>query len=272
MRELALALVVLVLWGGASFAEEPISIRAVYTRDPVPIRPEDPGWQKAPPTQLALLAQLILPPHGGGSTSTVEVRAIHDGEWLALRLEWADQTADRTVGVDTFRDAVAAGFPTRQSEILPTPFMGDAQNSLNIWQWTADFDANVEGRGGFAERYPHTEGVWYFPQDYSVQRQVRAWRGTEPVIEFVASGFGTLTRKEGQNVRGLSQYKEGSWSVVLRRQLSTGNPGDTHFRAAEATHLVVAIWNGSSKEVNGTKSVTMTWTPFRLDATTLATR
>ncbi len=272
MRKLAITLALLIGWCGSVEAQETASIRAVYSPDPVPIRPSDAAWKGAAPTTVSLLGQLMIPPVGGGSVPSVEIRAMHDGQWLALRLQWADATADRKVGVDTFRDAVAVGFPTRKSERLPSPFMGDVSQTLNIWQWTADFDANVEGRGGFAEAYPHTEGVWYFVQDYGVQRQVREWRGTEPVIELVASGWGTLERKGSQNVRGLSQHKNKSWQVVLRRQLSTGNPEDTLFRAGEGTHLIVAIWNGSKREVNGKKSVTMQWTPLVLDATLVAER
>ncbi len=103
----------------------------------------------------------------------------------------------------------ATRFPTRQSERIPSPFMGDAEAPINIWQWTADFDANARGYGGFADNYPHTEGVWYFPQDYDATREVRAWRGTEPVIELVATGWGTLERKVTQNILGVSKYRNG---------------------------------------------------------------
>ncbi|MFQ5514301.1 MAG: ethylbenzene dehydrogenase-related protein [Myxococcota bacterium] len=275
MRRQASIVLGLVLAGGLSFsvlAAEAKGVRAVYNADPVPVRPDAAAWKRAPAATIDLMGQLIVPPVGGGSVPRVKIRAMHDGEWLALRVEWADETADREVRVDRFRDAIAVGFPTRHTEDLPSPFMGDPQHTLNIWQWTADFDANLEGHGGFAKNYPHTEGVWYFAQDYAVQRQVRAWRGTEPVIEFVAAGFGTLERKDSQNVRGLSRYANGRWSVVLRRPLSTGNPHDTHFRPGESTHFVIAVWNGSNGEVNGRKSVTMQWTPLTLDPTVVAAR
>jgi DMSO reductase family type II enzyme heme b subunit len=215
---------------------------------------------------------MIAPPHGGGSVQSLSVRAMHNGNWLAFRLQWADSTANREVGVNRFRDAVAVGFPTRETEILPAPFMGDEQHTLNIWQWTADFDANSKGAGGFPDEYPHTEGVWYFAPDYDVQRQVRAWRGTEPVIEYVAKGFGTLERKDAQNVNGLGRHGEGRWEVVLRRELATGNPEDTLFRPGTSTHAVFAVWDGQGEEVNGKKSVTMTWTPLTLQTGVAASR
>lgn len=266
----AVALLLIAFAAGPAGAQEQPRVRAAYLEDGVPVRPDAEAWKDAPESAIPLMEQIILPPHGGGAVTRVAVRALHDGEQLALRVEWRDATANREVGVSTFRDALAVGFPTRHAELLPSPFMGDPEHSLNIWQWTADFDANSQGQGGFAARYPHTEGVWYFPQDYDVSREVHGWRGTEPVIELIASGFGTLERKDSQNVLGLGTHAEGRWSVVLRRPLATGNPEDTLFRAGETTHLIVAVWDGASGEVNGKKSVTMQWTPLELASTIAA--
>ncbi len=267
MRPLRLLVLLLLVW--PAWAQE-AGIQAAYVAEGVPIQAKDSRWKQATPFPLALMAQQMLPPLGGGGVSSVSVRALHDGEWLALRLEWEDATANREVGVHTFRDALAIGFPTRQSELLPSPFMGDPEHPVNIWQWTADFDANAQGQGGFASRYPHTEGVWYFPQDYGISRDVRAWRGAEPVIELVATGFGTLERKVSQNVLGTSRHHQGRWRIVLRRRLATGNPEDTRFRPGEKTHLILAVWDGARGEVNGRKSVTMMWTPIVLGSTAVA--
>ncbi len=258
---------VLVLWAAAGSSEEVIRIRAIYTEQAVPITPTAEAWQLAPEEQVKLSAQKILPPYGGGGVPSVLVRAVHDGQQLALRFEWIDATANQEVGSNHFRDSIAVGFPTRESERMPSPYMGDVEIPINIWQWTADFDANARGHGGFAKRYPHYEGVWYFPQDYTVRRDVRAWRGTQPVIELVAMGWGTLERKVSQNVFGVSSYADGRWRVVLRRALSTGNPEDTLFRPGETTQMILAVWDGENEEVNGRKNITMMWTPLTLDST-----
>jgi DMSO reductase family type II enzyme heme b subunit len=145
--------------------------------------------------------------------------------------------------------------------------MGDPEHPVAIWQWTADLEADALGRGAFAKRYPHTQGVWYFPQDDSVRRKVRAWRGSDPVVEFVATGWGTLTLRESGEVRASSRHTGKGWRVLLRRRLATGNPEHAAFQPGDATQLIVAVWNGSKRDVNGRKSVTLGWTPFALDAT-----
>jgi hypothetical protein len=243
----------------------PDEVRVVFLRDGVLASPTDDEWNAVPETTYALMPQLITVPNGGGSVSRVSVRAIHDGEELAFRLQWADSSPDRGVGVDTFRDAAAIGFPVGRPTTVPSPFMGDAEHPVVIWQWAADFDADAEGRSRFGERYPHSDGVWIFPQDLSVRRWVRAWRGANPVIEYIAKGFGTLTPRMEAAVTGTGDYKRGTWSVVLRRSLSTSNEEDPVFIPGETSSAILAIWNGDKKEVNGRKAVTYQWIPIRFD-------
>ena len=253
-------------------AKEAAEVRVVYLSSGLPVRPDDPAWNNVPVKTIAVLPQTIIVPNGGGTVKEVRVRAAHDGERIAFLLAWKDDTVDRRVGTSTFRDAVAIGFPLRESETAPSPFMGDPQHPVNIWQWTADFDAASRGRSAFAEMYPHTEGVWYFPQDDAEDREVRGWRGAEPVMELSAMGFGTLRRHATQNVSGTGRSANGEWQVVLRRDMSTGSPEDTFFQPGSNSFMIMAVWNGSNREVNGKKSVTMSWTPITIEPTLVARR
>jgi hypothetical protein len=252
--------------------KEPATVRVLYRSGGVPVKPDDPAWNGVPTKTIPLVPQTIIAPNGGGTIREMRVRAVHDGSTIAFLLTWKDDTVDRRVGTSTFRDAVAIGFPLRESETAPSPFMGDPQHPVNIWQWAADFDAASLGRSAFADMYPHTEGVWYFPQDDAVDREVRAWRGAEPVMELSATGFGTLARHATQNVAGSGRNAAGEWQVVLRRDMATGSPEDTLFRPGSGTFLITAVWNGSNREVNGKKSVTLSWTPVTIDPTLVASR
>jgi hypothetical protein len=265
ISSLSIAILLLLAQGSGAQPASPPEVRVVFVRDGVFVSPTDSAWDSVPETTYALQAQLITSPNGGGSVSKVKVRATHDGDEIAFRLEWSDSSADRGVGVDTFRDAAAIGFPVGRPNMAPSPFMGDEEHPVVIWQWAADFDADSEGKSRFGERYPHSEGVWIFPQDLSVRRKVRGWRGAEPVIEYVAKGFGTLTPRMGTTVEGASEYKRGKWSVVLRRKLDTSNVVDPVFIPGETSSLILAIWDGDKKEVNGRKAVTYQWIPAKLD-------
>lgn len=264
MGALALALGLL-LAAGAAGAQEGPEVRAVYRAEGAPASPAAEAWSGAPESALPLSAQIIIPPVGGGASARVAVRAIHDGEWLALRLEWQDATVDRRVGASDFRDAAAVGFPQREGESAPSPFMGDPDHPVAIWQWAADLEAAEDGEGSFAEAYPATDGVWHFPQDEAVREKVRLWRGKEPVLEFVATGYGTLTPRPTTEVAGASAREEDAWSVVLRRRLAPESDALPVFRPGERTHLIAAVWDGAEEEVNGRKSVTLSWIPFVLE-------
>lgn len=263
---LAAALLLVLAHAAAAQPASPDELRVAFARDGVMASPTDKAWNKVPEVTYPLLAQQIAAPVGGGSISNVSVRAVHDGDELAIRLAWADSSADVGVGVDTFRDAAAIGFPVGRPSVAPSPFMGDAEHPVVIWQWAADFDADAEGKSRFGERYPHSEGVWIFPQDLEVRRKVREWRGADPVIEYVARGFGTLTPRIGATVEGISEYRDGRWSVVLRRKLTTSNEEDPVFIPGEASSMILAIWDGAESEVNGRKAVTYQWIPAKLDA------
>lgn len=264
---LALGLVAATLLAAAGArAEGPPEVRVAYLPDGVPAQAGDPAWEAAPETRLVLMAQLIVPPVGGGSASAVAVRAVHDGEWLAIRLAWDDPTADRQVGADRFRDAAAVGFPQTEDEAAgpPSPFMGDAAHPVTIWQWTADLETAAAGEGTAAAE-PPTEGIWYFPDDAAVSARVRGWRGREPVGVFVATGFGTLERAATAAVVGASARTASGWTLVMRRRLQVEEDAAPGFEPGDRTHLIVALWDGAKGEVNGRKSVTMSWTPFVLD-------
>jgi hypothetical protein len=268
LSALAASLIALAHGAAAAPVEE---MRVVFVRDGVFTSPTDDAWNAIPEVTYDLQAQLIAAPVGGGSISQVSVRATHDGDEVTILLSWADPSADRGVGVDTFRDAVAIGFPAGRPEVAPAPFMGDAEHPVVIWQWAADFDANAEGDSRFGERYPHSEGVWIFPQDMSVRRKVRGWRGADPVIEYIARGYGTLSPRTGASVAGISDYRDGRWTVVLRRKLVTSNPTDAAFVPGEETPFILAVWNGEQEEVNGRKAVTYNWLPAKFDGLGSAT-
>lgn len=268
MRPVALSLAAFVAWGALaslSHAEPPPRVVAAYRAEGVPTRADDAAWEAAPTTGLSLMAQMIVPPVGGGATGRVQVQALHDGTWLGIRLHWADATADRRVGMDRFRDAVAVGFPQAADQGPTSPFMGDADHPVTIWQWSADFAAAAEGKDATAERYRAAEGVWHFPDDAAVRERVQGWRGREPVGVFVATGFGSLERLADRNVEAASLREDEAWTVVLRRRLEDG--GLPVFEPGSESQLLVAVWDGAGAEVNGRKSVTMAWTPLELAAT-----
>jgi Fe-S-cluster-containing dehydrogenase component len=66
----------------------------------------------------------------------VKVRALHDGAWVAFRLEWRDASKDELFGPSQFSDAAAVQVP-RDPNTDPSPMMGQPGSPVRILYWKA---------------------------------------------------------------------------------------------------------------------------------------
>jgi complex iron-sulfur molybdoenzyme family reductase subunit gamma len=82
-----------------------------------------------------------------GKVRAVSVRAAHDGERVAVRLEWADDTQNTEFADRQFPDAAAVVFPTSADAQLAT--LGAPDAKVNEWFWRADLERpeNVVAQG-----------------------------------------------------------------------------------------------------------------------------
>lgn len=227
-------------------------------------------WNAVQPVTIALSPQQITQPFGGGTIKEFQVRALHNGRLIAFLLEWTDATKDQEVAqTDRFSDAVAVQFPVEVGA-NPSPFMGDAQNAVNIWQWQAAWQRDID-EGGLADvdrTYPpYADEV---PYGIYVGRDVGNWRSQRehktPVENLIAQGFGTLTHQELQHVLGRGVWENGRWRVAFVRALHTGLMGDASFEAGQKNFVNFALWDGSSGERGARKSVSLSWHELTLEA------
>ncbi len=73
----------------------------------------------------------------------LNVQALHDGEKLAIRLMWEDETNDHTaIRPQDFRDAAAVEFSLTDDP----PFfrMGERGQFVNLWMWKSERQADME--------------------------------------------------------------------------------------------------------------------------------
>lgn len=223
-------------------------------------------WRAAPGYDVVLAAQQIAPPRGGGSVTKIRLQAVHNGRRIAFRLSWPDPGRDAEAAVDTFRDAVAIMFPVDGSRVAETsPLMGNRGHPVNIWQWRADWQAESGGEDRLAARQPLTDGVWISPLDRQVLKARYPGKpaANAAVVEYVAEGWGTLTRRPRQTVRARGHHDGRGWSVVFVRDLDSRDQTDARFALNGDSAINVAVWNGSAGEVASMKSVSLTWIPLK---------
>ena len=235
-------------------------------------------WNKTPGFQVQMLPQTVTTPaNPNPATKTLIVRAVYNGSWVGIRVEWEDPTQSDRIVVDEFGDQVAVEFPVDyKPDELPSPMMGNPGRRVNIWQWRAAFQLDIEqGVPDVRDLYPNTM-VDVYPDEVLRVTDARAYTGAlgvdnlvshphgSPVLEQIAEGFGTLTAlPEDQNTNGRGFWQDGKWHVVFTHPLVPFSKNSAQFAAGGETVAAFAVWEGGQREV-GARKAWSNWVPFRL--------
>lgn len=274
------ALAVVALGAVLSLAGVPVTSAQGSTVFPVKVEgalptdaPFDAVWDAIRPVEVSLSGQPVTPPMRMlPAFPSVRVRALVNGESIAMLMEWDDATRDESVlGVDRFADAAAIQFALGSGTSI---CMGQQAGSLNIWHWKADWALDLAARQDLEDVHPGmpTDAHWGGTVDaddptltgdgFFAGRAAGNPRSAatlpSSVEDLNAIGFGTLTPQpaSGQNVHGASEHRNGVWRVVMSRTLAPGDANDAAIRTGGAAGVVAfAVWDGSRGDRDGLKSV-----------------
>jgi len=196
----------------------------------------------------------------------VRFQSIVNDKEIAIRVVWDDPIANRTSSRhQDFKDAIALEFALGDvllhSHGHNEPFfgMGNRSKPVNIWQWRADWQSEIETK---EELEYATKGmdmdVMIFGGEVNPVESLNPFRDV-PIEELNAEGFGTLTPqpKTKQNIIGKGIWKDGQWHVVFRRSLKSLNKWDVKFRKKQPILIAFAVWDGAYQDRNGRKMVSM---------------
>lgn len=245
-----------------------------------------PVWNGKPATEIALMAQPMTQPRPASTrTERLNVQAVHNGRWIAFRLEWADPDRSEAGRLGQYSDAVAIQFPG-PAAVLPVAFMGSAGSPVHLFHWRAQYQRDADkGPQTIADIYPNLAIDMYpfqfkdhgnLPPFTDEDRRAyqpaqaagnpQAFPRTSGVAEMVAEGFGTSTAlPDGQAVSD-ARWHEGKWTVVIARPLSRENA--SVLKPGAENNVAFAVWQGGEGEVGARKSLTLSWTPLRLTPAT----
>lgn len=234
----------------------------------VPADPADPFWERLDPVRVPLnplwpQKDLIY---------AVAVRAVHDGKRVGILCTWRDPIANGApVRVQDFQDAVAVQFTLGDA----TPFigMGDAKHAVNIWQWKAGWQEEVENPrpdvntvyvSMHADLYPDLRAL-FRPAEAAGNIFAQPARKT-PVEDANARGFGTFTPQpaSGQNVQGKGFWRDQHWQVLFLRDLRSRDVEDVKLTVGKPVPVAFAVWDGENRDRNGRKVVS-NWYKLVLD-------
>jgi DMSO reductase family type II enzyme heme b subunit len=153
---IAAGAVALLLAGAATgFAQESVAVRAIMTKDPIPLDdPNAAAWNSAPQAQFPMSPQVHWQNRIQEVTvKDLKVRALNDGQNVAVLLEYADPTEDPA-------DAAALEFMVgdKKAHFAHGQPMAQVEGGpVNIWFWR-----NKDGKGvdmsakGFGTLKPQT--------------------------------------------------------------------------------------------------------------------
>jgi mono/diheme cytochrome c family protein len=225
----------------------------------LPLDPADPVWERIERVRVPLspLWPEPYPVYG------VAVRALHNGRQLALLLQWRDETLNGgPVRPQDFQDAVAIQFSL--SGRVPFIGMGDPENPVNVWQWKAGWQQDVDGErpdvstvfpSMHVDVYPPTTTPELFRTAQAAGNQLAAVDLKTPIEDANATGFGTMTTQppKAQNVNGKALWRDSFWSVVFVRDLKSKDKQDVQLAPGKSAPVAFAVWNGAQRDRNGRK-------------------
>lgn len=247
------------------------------------IEQSDSIWNSAPVKEVGMMAQpMVVPRPAQTMTDKVLVQALHDGSWISFRLRWACAQKSEAGKLGTFSDAVAIQFPVKDNANPPPIFMGMKDNPVHIFHWRAQYQLDEEkSMRTMKDLYPNMNPDMYpleFKDEGHLSRLTDEKRevfshgraagnpqsyAKKGIDEIFAEGFGTSSVIKNVESIAQGEWKDGEWTVIISRPLkredgSLLTPGVGSFAA-------FAVWQGAQDEVGSRKSLTMNWTPLKIE-------
>lgn len=253
-------------------------LQGIRVKESGPLKdPQAAFWKGAKAVQVTMIPQIVTTPtNPNAAIKSLTAKAAHNGQWMAILLEWKDPTKSDRIVLDEFGDQVAVQLPVHyKKDAPPSPMMGNPGGLVNIWQWRAAFQHDIDkGEPTVRDLYPNTL-VDVYPDQVLRTIDARPYMGAlgvdnpisrpkqSPVLDQEAEGFGTMTVHPEQNADGKGVWKDGGWRVVITHPLVTSSEHHLRLQPGSETVIAFAVWDGGNREV-GSRKAWSAWVPFRL--------
>lgn len=222
------------------------AITAAYVAGADGLNPDDAAWGQATTTSVTLerFIDYVEDGAGGGMggmdgmcmmmgqaiNRPVTVSAVHNGNNIFFRYEWADATSDTTVNdTNLFGDALAMEIPYSGGGGMmggTSLAMGTQTEPVNIIFWRADLAK---------------------PQN------------------IVGGGIGTpQPSPDAQNLQQYQNWSNGNWTVIVSRPMAGASDNQITLVSGASYSVAFANWNGSDKNRNGRKAFS-NWHTFTIE-------
>jgi mono/diheme cytochrome c family protein len=221
-----------------------------------PEEPGDPAWEAAEELEV------VLAPLWWNDSAVLgaSLAALHDGESVALRLTWPDETGV----VHLFSESKASDGAALQLSEAEEPAlfgMGTPAQPTNLWHWQALRFEDVAGALDLLTPTPHllqpNEPGAVRADVPLYQRLLEHLSPSERADRIIAAGTSSVhaaSREQGE-VSAEARWQDGRWSVVFRRALATD--GQVALLPGRPLQLSCAVWNGAAGDAGARKSISI---------------
>jgi len=273
-----------VLATSGAVAQQAGDISVVQVKGNLPSDPLAPEWQQAPVQDVVVMPQQITPPQLAlASIDKISAQALTDGQSISWRVSWQDEASDANVDVSRFPDAVALEFPLVSDASPLMGHRGGGKVQILYWKglWQKDKD---EGFQDVQDVHPNVWSDLYWfaegkaphrvPDDFKnplSHQWFIAKQAGNPTADFnqiqtaqelVAEGWGTLTPQQDSVTTATGVWKDGRWTVVFSRPLTSDDPNDYQFKPGKGK-IAFAVWQGGAGNRGGRKHWSF-WTNYAI--------
>ncbi len=221
---------------------------------------DSPEWKKIAPVALSMTPLWWR----DQAVRAVNVQAAHDGKGLAVRLQWADSTADEhALHPDEFEDMAA--IELFQGNVEPFLGMGATGAPIDLWQWRAAAKHAGESES-LLDEYPFQTAIYEsvvrgknVPDFLTARAAGNLLMQVGSAAGLMAQGPGSLTflPKASQRVNAEAAWSEGRWTVVMSRPMKVGAQEGVSVVPGSRVSFAAAIWDGAARDRAAQKSVTI---------------
>lgn len=224
--------------------------------DTLPADPESSLWNQHPEVRVALAPMWWRE----GSVTEAWITALHDGDEIAVRLRWRDESRDDRVLGHLHPDGAALQI---SDGVNPPIFgMGARDHAVDIWHWKAFSPDDIIGLSDFLGSQAHASGLADVPTYLPAPGVVRPRQRGEAVrVGGVDSIREAMDR--GEAILALPSWNDGEWRVHFAHPMgSTGS--DIELTPGADIVIALGIWNGGAGDAGGQKSISI-WHQLRID-------
>lgn len=240
-------------------------------------------WRGIKEETISLMAQPMLSPRPKVTTTeTLLVQSVNNGKWIAFRLKWKDKEKSEAGKLGEFSDGIALQFPVKDNNSPPPINMGTLGDPVHIFHWRAQYQRDLEkGKPEMKDIYPNMNADMY-PMEFKDQgnlknlteekREAYAYGkaagnpqafSKHGIDEIKAEGFSTSAVLENVESVAKGLWRNGEWTVVIARALK--REGGSTLEVGKGSFLAFGVWQGGQDEVGSRKSITMEWTPLKVE-------